>query len=58
MVEPPLNDGADHETVALVSPVTAATLVGAFGTVAGVVALLESEEVLVPTEFVAVTVKV
>jgi hypothetical protein len=36
----------------------AVTPVGASGTVAGVMELLELEEVLVPTAFVAVTVKV
>ena len=39
-------------------PTDAATLVGASGTVAGVTEFDAADAVLVPTEFVAVTVKV
>jgi hypothetical protein len=39
-------------------PAVAVPIVGASGTVAGTTELLVPEEVLVPTEFVAVTVKV
>lgn len=39
-------------------PATAVTLIGAAGNVAGVTELLVAEGMLVPTAFVAVTVKV
>ena len=58
MGEPPSKAGADQETLALLSPIAAATLVGASGTVAGVIELLALDGVLVPVELVAVTVKV
>jgi hypothetical protein len=58
MVEPPLLTGGVKVIVAAPLPATADTLVGAFGTVAGVIELLESEADPVPTAFVAVTVKV
>jgi hypothetical protein len=44
--------------VACPLPAVAVPIVGAFGTVAGVTALLVAEAVLVPAEFCAVTVKV
>ena len=58
MDDPPFDDGADHETSALVLPATAVTDVGEPGMVAGVTELLVPDEVLVPTAFVAVTVNV
>ena len=58
MVEPPLLLGALNVIVACPFPATALTPVGAFGTVAGVTELLDADAVLVPTAFVAVTVKV
>ena len=45
-------------TVASPFPLTAVTLVGAFGTVAGVTELLVADAVLVPIVFIAVTVNV
>ena len=56
--EPPLSAGADQEIPALVSPIVVATFVGAPGTVTGVTELLETDTVLVPNAFVAVTLKV
>jgi hypothetical protein len=56
IAEPPLL-GAVNETVAWPLPCTAVTPVGAPGTVAGVTELLVADAVLVPTAFVAVTVK-
>jgi hypothetical protein len=50
--------GAVNVTVASALPLTAETLVGAPGTVAGVTALLALEAVPVPTALVAVMVKV
>ena len=58
IVDPPLFEGAVNETVACPFPPTAVTLVGASGVVAGVTELLVFEIVLVPTAFVAVTLKV
>ena len=61
MAAPPFEAGAVKLTVACPWPAAAETLVGAPGTVAGTsgVTLLEAVEALeVPTEFVAVTVKV
>ena len=55
---PPLNPGALKVIVACSFPATALTLVGAFGTVAGVTEFDALDAVLVPTEFVAVTVNV
>jgi hypothetical protein len=56
--EPPLLAGALKETVAWPFPGVAVTPVGAPGTVAGTTELLVPEEVLVPTELLAVTVNV
>jgi hypothetical protein len=56
--DPPFEAGADQETLTLPFPIVPATLVGASGTVAGVTELLVEDGVLVPTAFVAVTVKV
>ncbi len=50
--------GAVQERSTLLSPIVAARLVGTPGTLAGVIELLVPEGVLVPTAFVAVTVKV
>jgi hypothetical protein len=58
IAEPPLLLGAVNVMVASAFPLTALTLVGASGTVAGVAELLVPEAVLVPTVFVAVTVNV
>jgi hypothetical protein len=58
MDEPPSNAGADQDTLALLSPIAAATFVGASGTVAGVTELLATDAVLVPAALLAVTVKV
>jgi hypothetical protein len=62
MAEPPFDAGADQAIVALVSPMVAATFVGASGTVAGVtpdpVPAPTPELLPTPTAFVAVTVKV
>ena len=58
MDAPPLFIGGVNVTVAWPSPATADTLVGAFGTVAGVTEFDALEAVLVPAEFVAVTVNV
>ena len=55
--EPPVDD-AVKVIVALPLPPTAATFIGALGTVAGVTALLVPEGVLVPAAFVAVTLNV
>ncbi len=54
---PPLEPGALHDTVACPLPPVALTPVGAPGTVAGVTVLKGVELEPVPTEFVAVTVK-
>jgi hypothetical protein len=58
MAEPPFEEGADHEIPALLSPIVAAMLVGASGTVTGVTELLATDAVLVPSRFDAVTVNV
>jgi hypothetical protein len=58
MVEPPLLDGAVHETVTCALPATPVTPVGAPGMVAGVTALDGDDAGPVPTALVAVTVKV
>jgi hypothetical protein len=58
IAEPPLLDGAVHETVAWLLPAVAVTDVGAPGTVTGVTALDGDDAGPVPTAFVAVTVKV
>ena len=61
MVAPPLVAGALNDTVACAFPATADGESGADGTVAaaaGVTELLATDAALVPTELVAVTVKV
>ena len=58
MFEPPLLPGGVNVMVASPLPAVALTLVGALGTVAGTTELLVPDELLVPTLFVAVTVKV
>jgi hypothetical protein len=58
IADPPLNAGVDHVTVALVSPILAATFVGASGAVAGVTEFEALDAVLVPTALLAVTVNV
>ncbi len=58
MAEPPLDTGAVKVIVASPLPVVAVPMVGAPGTVAGVIELLVAEEMLVPYAFVAVTVNV
>jgi hypothetical protein len=58
IVLPPLDAGALKDTVAWALPAAADTLVGAPGTVAGVTLLEAVEAGPVPTELVAVTVKV
>jgi hypothetical protein len=55
---PPLLDGADHETLALVLLASAATLSGLVGTVAGTTGADGREDAPVPMPFVAVTVNV
>ena len=50
---PPLSAGATNVTVAVSSPRTAATVVGAPGIDAGIIEL-DSEDVVLPAEFVAV----
>jgi hypothetical protein len=58
IAEPPVLAGAVNEIVAEPLPATAVTPVGDPGAVEGVTALLATEDALVPTAFVAVTVKV
>ena len=58
MAAPPVEAGAVKLTVACPCPAMAETLVGAPGTVAGVTLLEAVEALEVPTELVAVTVKV
>ncbi len=58
IADPPLLAGALNEIVASPFPRTAVTLVGASGVVAGVTEFDALDAVLVPTEFVAVTVNV
>ncbi len=55
---PPSEPGAVQVTVAVASPATAATPVGAPGTVAGVTGFEGAEGVPVPTAVVALTVNV
>ena len=57
MFDPPF-DGVSKEIVACVFPRVATIFVGAFGVVAGTIEFDVPEFVLVPTEFVAVTVNV
>ena len=56
--EPPLLAGGVKVIVACPFPAVAVPMVGAPGTVAGVIELLTLDAVLVPTPFVAVTVNV
>ena len=56
--EPPFDTGAVNEIVACPLPRTAVIYVGVSGTVAGTIELLVPDAILVPTSFVAVTVKV
>jgi len=58
IAEPPLLDGAVHETTADDSPDVPARSVGTPGTVAGTTAPEAVDAELVPALFVAVTVKV
>jgi len=58
MTDPPVLRGAVKVIVACPLPRVAMRVVGAFGTVAGVTALLDGELALVPILLVAVTVKV
>lgn len=60
MLDPPLNEGAVHVTVAerLDAETLAVPMMGASGTVYGVIELLSEEYVPVPWELVAATVKV
>ena len=55
---PPSEAGAVHETTAEISLGVADTSVGVSGTIAGVIGVDGSEDILVPREFVAVTMKV
>ena len=56
--EPPLDDGADHDTTADESPNTPDTEVGTPGTVAGTTAADAEDAEPVPALFVAATVNV
>jgi hypothetical protein len=56
--DPPLLEGATHETRAWVLPAVAVTAVGAPGTVNGVTAALADDAREVPATLVAVTVNV
>ena len=58
IADPPFETGALKVIVACPFPRVAVPIVGASGTVAGVTELLAPDAVLVPTEFVAVTVNV
>ena len=58
IAEPPFEDGAENVIVASPLPRVAVPIVGASGTVAGTTELVVAEAILVPFEFVAVTVKV
>ena len=58
IAEPPVDDGGLQLTMACVLPAAAVTLVGAFGTVAGVTALEADDAVLLPLVLVATTVNV
>jgi hypothetical protein len=58
IAEPPVLDGADHETTTDESPKTPDTPVGAPGTVAGTTAPDAEDAEPVPALFVAVTVNV
>jgi len=59
--DPPLEAGADHDTVTWLLPATTELIPGAPGTVEGVAGVTDSEDAEaapVPTEFVAVTANV
>ena len=58
IAEPPLEDGAAQETLTCALPETPETPVGAPGTAAGITAAEATEATLLPTEFVAMTMKV
>jgi hypothetical protein len=58
IVEPLVDDGAFHVTVACVLPTVAMTLVGVPGTVAGVTALDALDDAPVPTVLIVVTMNV
>ncbi len=58
IAEPPFLTGTEKIIVASPFPRVAVPMIGASGTVAGVAELLTAEATLVPTAFVAVTVKV
>ena len=58
IVAPPLSTGGVNVTVTSPLPRVAVPIVGAPGTVNGVTELLALDAALVPTPFVAVTVKV
>jgi len=58
MTDPPLSAGGVKVMVASPFPKVAVPMVGASGIVAGVAESLALEALLVPAEFVAVTVKV
>ena len=59
IADPPFEDGADHETTLCVLAFEVPeTIVGAPGAVAGTTELLVADAMLVPSAFVAVTVKV
>ena len=57
IVAPPVEAGADHETVTCVLPETPLTEVGAPGSVTGVTEEEGAEAGLEPAAFVAVTLK-
>jgi len=58
MAAPPVLEGAEKLTVALLFPEVAVPMAGAPGTVAGVTLLEAAEALPIPTLLVAVTVKV
>ncbi len=58
MAAPPLDTGAENETIDCPFPTEALPIVGAPGTVAGVTELLVPDAAPAPFAFVAVTVKV
>ena len=57
IVDPPFEIGGVNVIVACPLPPVAVPIVGASGVVAGVIVFVAPDAVLVPTEFVAVTVK-
>ena len=58
MLNPPLLLGAVHVTAALPAPITTVGVPGAPGTVDGITAAVAADDVPVPTELIAATVKV